>query len=113
PMLWRIAGPGGSTMRRLWACLGLVAACHAPGTLAQESNPLGLTYLETADLRLIWFDGLEYLAPHAARTFSNSLAWQRARFDWTPSEKVTVLLKDYADYGNAAASIAPHSRLIF
>ncbi|GMU73356.1 MAG: hypothetical protein AMXMBFR42_28110 [Burkholderiales bacterium] len=100
-------------MHRLLACLGLCAACASPGAPAQETNPLGLSYLETADLRLIWFDGLDYLAPHAARTFSNSLAWQRARFGWKPSEKVTVLLKDYADYGNAAASVAPHSRLIF
>ena len=101
-------------MRRLLACLGLVAGCLSPVASADEpANPLGLSYLETADLRLIWFDGLDYLAPHAAKTFANSLAWQRARFGWEPSEKVTVLLKDYADYGNAAAGVAPHSRLIF
>ena len=29
---------------------------------------------------------LGYLAPHAIRTFTNSLAWQRRMFGWVPSE---------------------------
>lgn len=101
-------------MRRLLACLCLIAACTPLAAVAaEEDNPLGMSYLETPDLRLIWFDGLDFLAPHAAKTFANSLAWQRQRFGWKPSEKVTVLLKDYSDYGNAAAGVAPRSRLTF
>ncbi|HEY8048366.1 MAG TPA: hypothetical protein VIE63_04280, partial [Ramlibacter sp.] len=56
---------------------------------------------------------LGFLTPHAVRTFTNSLEWQRARFRWNPSEPVTVLLMDSSDYGNAAAVVAPHSRVIF
>jgi hypothetical protein len=78
-----------------------------------EDNPLGLSYVETNDLRLIYFDSLEYLVPHAVRTFTNAHAWQIKTFDWTPSESTVVLLKDLADYGNAATTATPHNRAIF
>jgi hypothetical protein len=84
-----------------------------PVAAAAEENPLGISYVETKDLRLIYFDPLEFLAPHAVRTFTNSLAWQRRTFGWAPSEPTTILLKDLADYGNASAGVAPRSRLVF
>jgi hypothetical protein len=77
-------------------------------------SPLGLSFIETRDLRLVYFDPtLSYLAPHAARTFANSLAWQRRVLGWEPYEKTTVLLKDFADYGNAGASALPRNTLRF
>ncbi len=85
----------------------------APAAAAADENPLGMSFVETANLRLIYFDPLGFLAPHAVRTFTNSLAWQRRTFDWTPSEPTTILLKDLSDYGGAAAGVAPHSRLVF
>ena len=99
-------------MRRLAVGLLLLVA-WLPPAMADDDNPLGMSFLETKDLRLIWFEPLGYLAPHAARTFQNSLDAQRKRFGWQPTEKVTVLLKDFADYGNAAAGAAPRNRLIF
>ena len=45
-----------------------------------------MSYVETKDLRLNYYDYLGYLAPHAVRTFTNSLAWQRRMFGWVPSE---------------------------
>ena len=53
----------------------------------------------------IYYDYLSYLEPHAVRTFTNSLAWQRRMFGWVPSEPTTVLLQDFADYGNAHAYV--------
>ena len=68
------------------------------------------TSLETKDLRLVYVDVTEgYLSPHAGRTFQNSLAFQRRIFDWTPSEKVTVLLTDFSDAGNAGAASVPRN----
>ena len=84
-----------------------------PVGAAADDNPLGISYVETRDLKLIYFDSLDYLAPYAVRTFSNSLAWQRRTFGWVPSESTIILLKDLSDYGNAAAGVAPHSRLVF
>jgi hypothetical protein len=70
-----------------------------------------MSYIETKDLRLIYFDSLSYLAPHTVRTFSNSLAWQRRMFGWVPSEPTSVLLKDFADYGGGLAWAAPRDTL--
>ncbi len=84
-----------------------------PLTAMADDNPLGLSYVDTKDLKLIYFDALEYLVPHAVRTFTNSHAWQVRTFDWVPSESTIVLLKDLADYGNAATTATPHNRAIF
>jgi hypothetical protein len=83
----------------------------APGT--RDAAAAGLASLETGQLRLVYFDPtLAYLAPYAARTFTNSLAAQRAHFGFDPDGKVTVLLKDFSDYGNAAAGAVPRNTLL-
>jgi hypothetical protein len=56
---------------------------------------------------------LDYLEPHALRTFANSLAWQRRVFGWQPYERTIVLLKDFSDYGNASATATPVNTLNF
>ena len=78
-----------------------------PVAAIAEEWAVGMSYVETKDLKLIYFNSLGYLVPHAVRTFTNSLAWQRRMLDWTPSEPTTVALKDFADYGNARAIPAP------
>jgi hypothetical protein len=78
-----------------------------------DDSPLGMSYVRTKDLLLIYFDPLSFLAPHSVRTFTNSLAFQEKTFGWTPSQPTAVLLKDLADYGNAAAGVAPDNRLVF
>ncbi len=83
-----------------------------PVAAAADENPLGISYVETKDLKLIYFDPLAYLTPHAVRTFTNSLEWQRRIFGWAPSESTTILLKDLSDYGAATALAAPHSRVV-
>jgi hypothetical protein len=97
-------------MRRRILCM--IFALMATAAAADES-PLGQSYVETKDLRLIYFDPLGYLAPHAVRTFTNSLAWQRRMFGWVPSERTTIALQDFADVGNAFQQTAPHNRLVF
>jgi hypothetical protein len=71
-----------------------------------------MSYVETKDVKVIYFDSLSYLVPHAVHTFTNSLAWQRRTFGWVPSESTTVLLKDLSDYATAVALVAPHDRLV-
>jgi hypothetical protein len=103
-------------MRRL---LGMVLLCtalgaaSAPAVAAEDDNPLGLSYVETANLRLIWFEPLGFLGAHAARTFANALEWQRAHLGWRPSEATTFLLKDLSDYGGAGVNAAPRNLLTF
>src|SRR6266849_3360460 len=92
--------------RILW----LLLACVPLGATADDS-PLGMSYVETKDLRLVYFDSMGYLEPHALRTFTNSLAWQRRMFGWVPSESITVLLTDLSDYGGATTWAAPRNTL--
>jgi len=94
---------------RLSACLApalaiaLVAAVPAPAfaQLAKE---------ETPDLRLVFIDPtLAFLVPYATRAFENSLRMQREIFDFTPHEKLTVLLFDFADYGVGGVTVIPRT----
>jgi hypothetical protein len=71
-----------------------------------------LQSLETRDLRLLYVRPAEsFLAPHVARCFENSLAFHRKLFSYVPSEKVTVLLADLSDSGNAGAGVVPRNNL--
>lgn len=73
-----------------------------------EADPFWMSEQETDDLRLLYFDPLTtYLVPHVTRSFQNSLEFQRYIFDWTPYEKVTLMLQDFGDYGNASAMTSP------
>ena len=78
-------------------------------SLPLHADSIDMDVFETEDLRLYYLDPLQtYLVPHTARSFHNSLEFQRKIFDWTPYDKQTaVLLKDSGDYGNAAATASP------
>ncbi len=81
------------------------------GIAAADDNPLGLSITLSPDLRQIYpSPQLDYLTPHVEATFANSLRWQKERFGWTPSQPVTVYLKDFADFGNAGATPTPRTR---
>ena len=95
--------------RFLWLMLALIPLV----AVAEEESPVGISYVETKDLRLLYYDSLGYLVPHAVRTFTNSLAWQRRTLGWEPSESTFVLLQDFGDYGNAVTLSAPLNVLIF
>lgn len=103
-------------MRSRLACLLLAIAVAAPAYAAddEEQSPLALSYVLTKDMCLVYMDPtLSYLEPHAVRTFANSMAWQKRTFGWIPYEPVTVLLKDFSDYGNASAGASPRNALTF
>jgi hypothetical protein len=98
-------------MRGALVCLLSALLSAGPAAAEDGTSPLGMSYVETPDLTLIYFDPLGYLVPHATRTFKQALDWQRRMFEWTPSEAPGVLLKDFSDYGGAAAWAAPRDTL--
>jgi hypothetical protein len=74
---------------------------------------IDLSVLETEHLRLLYFDPSEtYLTPYVGRSFENALAFQQRIFGWEPWDQVTLLLKDFGDYGNAAARSSPNNALL-
>ena len=85
------------------------AALIASLVAAPASAQLALT--EAENVRLVYVDSTEsYLVPYAARTFLNSLAFQKKLFGFTPSEDITVLLVDFQDFGDASATAVPATR---
>ena len=72
-----------------------------------------LRAIETPELRLVYLDPTEsFLVPHAARTFLNTHAFQRRLFNFDPAGRITLLLVDFQDSGNAGASVVPYDWVI-
>ncbi|HET7096079.1 MAG TPA: hypothetical protein VFJ68_01725 [Casimicrobiaceae bacterium] len=89
----------------------LLALALLPGAAFADESPVGMSEVDTKDLKLYYPDSLSYLVPHVVRTFTNSLEWQRRMFGWVPSEPITIQLQDLGDYGNASTFGAPHSTM--
>jgi hypothetical protein len=89
--------------RQLILCFIVLASAAAPARAQLET-------LETDRMRIIYVAPFQsYLAPYAARCFENSLAFQKKLFDWESDEKLTVILTDFSDYGNAGAGAVPRN----
>ena len=89
------------------ALLTLAAGAFAPAVAFSQ-----LAKLESRDLRLVYIAPSEdYLAPYAAQSFREAQAFLATLFQYKPDEKVTVLLADFSDYGNAGAGSVPHTSL--
>jgi hypothetical protein len=78
--------------------------------LAPARAAAQLTAAETADATVVYLEPLQsFIIPYTERTIENSLAFHRKLFDYTPREKMTVLLTDFSDAGNASAETVPHN----
>ncbi|MEO6259434.1 MAG: hypothetical protein ABIP63_03755, partial [Thermoanaerobaculia bacterium] len=76
--------------------------------LAPWSSAQTLYSRRTKDLDLVYYDKAhEYLSYHLARSFENSLAFDKALFHYTPSEPVVVLMQDFGDFGHGGTSTVP------
>jgi hypothetical protein len=90
----------------LYALL-VASVCAVSGAFAQFYS------LESQNLRLLYYDpNHEYIIPHLRRCFENSLSFHRRTFHYTPSQKVTILLQDFDDYGYAGATSLPFNYMI-
>src|ERR671923_3004989 len=84
----------------LRAAAFLVIALLALGARAQQ-----LESRRTKDLDLIYYDKAhEYLSYHLARSFENSLNFDRKLFGYEPSEPIVILMQDFGDYGHGGTS---------
>jgi hypothetical protein len=82
---------------------------HVP----QDASGFHLSTLETKNLSLLYIDPVQtYLTPYLARAFENSLSFHEKNLHWKPWERVTILLKDFSDYGNAAALGSPSDMVL-
>jgi hypothetical protein len=84
-----------------------------PKHVPQDASGFHLSTLETKNLTLLYIDPIQtYLTPYIGRAFENSLAFHEKNLKWKPWEPVTILLKDFADYGNAAALGSPSDMVL-
>ncbi|MBA2933872.1 hypothetical protein HZF05_07125 [Sphingomonas sp. CGMCC 1.13654] len=80
---------------------------------ADRLAAIDLSLLRTNDLQILYFDPAQtYLIPHVGRSAENALAFHKKMFDWKPWDRVTILLKDFSDYGNAAARSSPNNAVL-
>lgn len=90
-------------LSRALPVLALLALCFLPARAKME-----LYAYETEFLKLVYYNkNHEYLVPHLARCFENSLAFHRRLFDYTPSEQIVILLHDFGDHGHGGTSTVP------
>jgi hypothetical protein len=88
-------------------------ADELPAQVPPDASGIDLSTLETENLTLLYFDPVQtYLTPYIAQSFENALQFHRKIFDWTPWEPTTLLLKDFGDYGNAAARSSPNNAVL-
>ncbi|MGE5615950.1 MAG: TolB family protein, partial [Bacillota bacterium] len=102
--------------RGWFVAFAFMGAAHAADEPApSNASPLGLSFVRTPDMELVYFDPtLAYLEPYAVRLFANALALHERVLGWKPWEqRTTVFLKDFADYGNANATPLPRNTLRF
>ena len=86
---------------------------RAPEHVPQDASGFRLSTLETKNLSLLYIDPIQtYLTPYLGRAFENALAFHEKEFHWKPWERTTVLLKDFSDYGNAAALGSPNNMVL-
>ena len=82
---------------------------HVP----QDASGFHLSTLETKNLSLLYIDPVQtYLTPYLGRAFENALAFHMKEFHWKPWERTTILVKDFSDYGNAAALGSPSNMVL-
>ena len=86
---------------------------EGPKHVPQDASGFHLSTLETKNLTLLYIDPIQtYLTPYLGRAFENSLAFHEKNLHWKPWEPVTILLKDFSDYGNAAALGSPSDMVL-
>jgi hypothetical protein len=75
-----------------------VGATARPKLFYQASEHIEVLYYSPAH---------EYLVTHLIRSYENALQFQNRLFHYTPSEKLSVLIEDFEDYGHGGAGTIP------
>ncbi|RPJ84086.1 MAG: hypothetical protein EHM18_12480, partial [Acidobacteria bacterium] len=90
-------------LRKLFFSLLVLALATLPGFAQLRSD-------ETDHLKLIYYDpNHAYLLDHLERCFENAFRFHSRLFDYTPSEKQTILLEDFGDFGHGGAIAFPRN----
>ncbi len=71
-----------------------------------------LDMIQSDKMSLVTYNfGHKYVLPHAQRCFYNALKFHEALFDYQPTERISLLIQDFGDYGNAGATAVPNNAI--
>ena len=99
-------------MRLFLRTLSALLVFGLAGLALCVKSEAGLKLLETENMRLVYFGGAPaLLSPHLGRCFENSFRYHTKFWDYQPSEKITLVMLDASDYGNAGALATPRNRI--
>ncbi|MGE5458075.1 MAG: YncE family protein, partial [Methanococcaceae archaeon] len=88
-------------MKILFSSLLLISFISL-NTSAQFNN------IVTPDERLVYYgEATSYMVKYTGRCAENALKFYKGLYNYQPSEKVTIMMHDLNDYGNAGASTIP------
>jgi hypothetical protein len=74
----------------------------------QAGPPTKLFIQATDHIEVLYYSPAhEYLVTHLIRSYENALQFQKNLFHYAPSQKLSVLLEDFEDYGHGAAASVP------
>ncbi len=77
-------------------------------TLLRAGPPSKLFIQATDHIEVLYYSPAhEYLVTHLIRSYENALQFEKGLFHYVPSEKLSVLLEDFEDYGHGAAASVP------
>jgi hypothetical protein len=68
-------------------------------------------FVETEELRIVYYDPETYLVPHVTQSFLSGLATHERLFDYLPDGRINVALRDFSDRSNASARVEPSNRI--
>lgn len=86
---------------------------EGPGETSNNLPLIDLSMLRTQNFDLLYFDPAQtYLTPYVARSAENAIRFHKEKFDWQPWDRTTILLKDFSDWGNAAARSSPNNAVL-
>src|SRR5689334_19100322 len=98
--------------RGRWASLRLAVGVIALGSPLWTAAA-DLHFVETEDLRIVYYDYEDFLIPHVTRSFISALDAQHRLFGYTPDGSVNVFLRDFGDRSDAGADVTPRNRISF
>jgi hypothetical protein len=76
--------------------------------LLSAGPPTKLFIQATDHIEVLYYSpSHEYLVTHLIRSYENALRFEQNLFHYTPSQKLSVLLEDFEDYGHGAAASVP------
>jgi hypothetical protein len=93
----------------LWGLWPQLAVITVLAFASAPAFPVDLSFVETDELRFVYYPDDLSLVPHVTQSFLSALAAHKRVWGYVPDDGLTVFLRDWQDYGNAATYWAPHN----